>query len=102
MEFHKIIVCFLLLSLTSASLFTAAFEFPTVERISDIFSSLKDNQDIPSHDLKYKNSCDKTSESCQGTPHKKTKKKSKRTKRQAAEIGDESPLPYEVKSSALV
>lgn len=62
---------------------------------------MKDNQDIPSHDLKYKNSCDKTSESCQGTPHKKTKKKSKRTKRQAAEIGDESPLPYEVKSSAL-
>ena len=86
------IVFFILLALNSY-IQTTAFDFPTVESISNLFSEIGKTQPNKEGILKNNKKVEKDS---------KKYEKLKRKKRQAAEIGDESPYPYEVMSSALV
>lgn len=69
----------LLVILLCSTTIVVCFEFPTVDSITEMFDNLKPK----------------------ATDDGSSNGKSYRQKRQSAEIGDESLLPYEVKSSAL-
>ena len=76
------ILVLLLVALLCSTTIVMCFEFPTVDSISEMFNDLKTKATDSTTDEESKN------------------ERSYRQKRQSAEIGDESLLPYEVKSSA--